>query len=68
MMSHPERQELELEEEAIKEAIMQLRIVVKENAPPNAEKSGNRPSSRSQRQELAVLAWEPRRRRLGLKS
>jgi hypothetical protein len=64
-MSHPERQMLELEEEAT----MQLRIVTKENAAVNGvEKNGTRPGPRSQRQELAALAWEPRRRRLGLKS
>jgi hypothetical protein len=64
-MSHPERQELEMEEEAA----MQLRIIVKENVAPNGvPKNGHRVGDRSQRQELAALAWEPRRRRLGLKS
>ena len=64
-MSYPQRQELEMEEEAT----MQLRIVVKENAAPDrVEKNGNHPCPRSQRLELAALAWEPRRRRLGLKS
>ena len=40
MMSHPERQELEMEEEAT----MQLRIVVKDNIAPNGvpKKYGHR--------------------------
>jgi hypothetical protein len=63
-MSYPDRERIEVEEEAAQES----QIVVKTNGAPNGT-AGNRPAAgaRSQRIELAALGWDVRRRRLRLK-
>jgi hypothetical protein len=63
-MSYADRERIEADEEAA----VELRIVVKQNGAPNGiSKNGSAAGARSQRTELAVLGWETRRRRLGLK-
>jgi hypothetical protein len=63
-MSYPERERIEVEEEAVPE----LRIIVRQNGATNGmAKNGSSAGARSQRMELAALGWDARRRRLRLK-